>query len=208
MVRRYELIKDILQQRGETMTLEEIYEKYIETYPQFLGISIEALKVHMKKRKDVFVYLIRNSTYGLIDWKYEAQDVIDFEKMTIVDLVQKYLEQHEVPKHSFEITEYVLQFYPSTNLTSIYTSMLDRKHRFKDFGNRFWGLHSKNYDSFISKQLPKFLHKSIREYWKKHPEATQFEIIEALATRYNIYPSQVQYSMQLFMTKSAEFKNN
>ena len=124
-----------------------------------------------------------------------------------MDLVQEYLEQFDEPKHAFEITEYIVKFYPSTSLRSIYVSMLERKQRFKDFGNRFWGLHTKNYSSFIRKKTPKSLHQSIREYWKKHPQATQFEVVEALTARYNLNISQVQYSMQILINKNVDLEN-
>lgn len=191
--RSYELVENILEEKGEAMKLQEIYQRLIDIDPKFAYKDIESLRSQIGKEKDIFIYFGRSSTYGLLKWEKERQDV---KGGTIRDIAEDYLKQFNEPKHILEITEVIIKFRPNTNANNVNTNLQLNKDRFKEIGYGFWGLPSMNYDSFTYQKVPKFLNRRIYEFKEQNPEITESELINIFAEKYNLKKVQIQYYIQ------------
>ena len=189
----YHLVENILEDENKPLKIQDIHRILIERHPKFAYKEIESLRSQIGKEKNTFIYFGRTSTYGLLKWENEREDV---KGGTIRDITEEYLKQFNEPKHILEITAYVLKYRPDTNSNSVNGNMQANRDRFKEIGNGFWGLPSKNYDSFTYNKVPKFLNRRIDEFSETHPNITESKLIEILAETYNLKNIQIQYYIQ------------
>jgi hypothetical protein len=193
VIKGYELAEKILEDQGEPMKIHDIHRIFIERHPEYVDKEIESLRSQIGKEKDIFIYFGRTSTYGLLKWEKEHQNV---KGGTIRDIVEEYLKCFDTTKHILEITEYVMQYRPNTNSNSVNGNMQANRDRFTEIGFGFWGLPSKNYGTFDSKPIPKFFIRRISEFLKEYPASTELETVEMLATKHDLKNIQVKYFIQ------------
>lgn len=135
-----DIIYDILQQKGNPMHLNEIFEEFKKFLPEHKYSESAQLRPYLYKDERIS-HRNRSSTYTLKEWKHIRTG-------TIRDAIVEFLDENDLPRIADDITEYVLQYFPKTNISSVRTSMFnDTKKRFSFFNNNLFGLSSKQYPS-------------------------------------------------------------
>jgi len=143
----HEYAYEALEQLGKPSKVKEIFEKVIELHPDY-DTEEAKLRVSMK-RKDGFVPVGRKSVFGLKKWEAELEN---FKGGTIRDIVEEYLSLYSTPKHISDITEYVLNYRPKSNLHSILQNLkLDESGLYVFFKGSLIGLSTKKYEDDFRK---------------------------------------------------------
>lgn len=133
-----DVLYEILQKNGEPMHLEEIFVKFKEVLPEHKYTEATQLRPWLQ-RHEAISYRNRSSVYTLKEWKH-------IKSGTIRDAIVEFLLKNDLPRTAEDITEYVLLYFPKTNISSIRTSMFnDTQNRFSFFGDSLFGLQSKDY---------------------------------------------------------------
>jgi glutaredoxin len=134
------VIYKILQQNGKPMHIDEIFEEFKIILPEHKFTDASQLRSHLQ-RHEAISYRNRKSVYTLKEWNH-------IKSGTIRDAISEFLSKNDFPKTVDEITEYVLQFFPETNISSIRTTMSnDSQKRFSFFKDNLYGLNNKVYSS-------------------------------------------------------------
>lgn len=188
----YEYIIDILKEKGKPMHIDEIasslnnsssYKKQDAT-----GSSVRS---HLLNHKNIFINTAF-STYGLKEW----EDNGSIKGGTILDIIEEFLEGAEAPKHTYEITKFVIN-YRSTEERSI-AGLLesDTMGRFIRFGSGFWGKEGKHPPGFREKisRLPGnwFSGFKRRHFINKRAVLDIDKIIRIEAERYSTLKSHIK----------------
>lgn len=117
-----EYIEDILETKGQIMSLDEIYEEFENKYPG-LTKSKESLRGGIAN-SDRIVPISRSSNYALKEWKHVKSG-------TIKDIVYEYLLDFTTPQLLEDIEDYVQKHRPNTDANSIYNNLtLDKRGLF------------------------------------------------------------------------------
>ncbi len=133
-----DVIYEILQKTGKPMHINEIFEEFKIILPEHKYTEASQLRPYLQKH-DAISYRNRNSVYMLKEWDH-------IKTGTIRDAIVEFLIENDLPQTVDDITEYVLQYFPDTNVSSIRTSMLiDTPKRFSYFNNNKFGLNNKEY---------------------------------------------------------------
>ncbi|MDR1169643.1 MAG: hypothetical protein LBK97_02270 [Prevotellaceae bacterium] len=129
---------DILKNNGNPMHLSEIYAEFKRINPEHRCSDPVQLRPPLLKHESIS-YRNRKSVYVLKEWTH-----VKFG--TIRSCIIEFLSKKKSPRSSKDITDYVLQYFPETNIASVRTSMFnDTQHRFVFFNNEFFGLSHKKY---------------------------------------------------------------
>lgn len=133
-----DVIYEILQKTGNPMHINEIFEEFKIILPDHKYTEASQLRPYLQ-RHDAISYRNRNSVYMLKEWDH-------IKTGTIRDAIVEFLIGNDLPQTVDNITEYVLQYFPDTNVSSVRTSMLiDTPKRFSYFNNNHFGLNNKEY---------------------------------------------------------------
>ncbi len=133
-----DVIYDILYQTGRPMHLNEIFEKFKIILPEHKYTEASQLRPYLQ-RHEAISYRNRKSVYTLKEWGH-------IKTGTIRDAIIEFLSDSDLPQTAEDITEYVLQYFPETNIASVRTTMFnDTQKRFSSFSNNIFGLKSKIY---------------------------------------------------------------
>ena len=111
----FDVVYEILQQKGNPMHLDEIFSEFKKILPEHKYTKPEQLRPYLQKHKSIS-YRNRNSVYTLKEWKHIRTG-------TIRDAIIEFLLKNESPQTVEDIANYVLQHFPRTNISSIRTSM-------------------------------------------------------------------------------------
>jgi hypothetical protein len=137
----YEYAIEILEQSGKLMHINEIYDAIIQHF-QDSSIKITSLRAYFQREKDVFIFINRQSTYGLKKWEQEYDNI---KGGTIRNIVEKFLIENDEPKHIYEIMQYLGE-YRETNEKSVLSNLkLEEYNKFVFFEAGFVGLKSRKY---------------------------------------------------------------
>lgn len=128
----------LLQQRGEPMHLNELFERFKEKYPEHKYTEPSSLRSFLLRSERIGA-VGKTSTYALKEW-----NGIFFGSMRF--LLYNILSESKEPVHIDTIMEKVLPFFPNTNQRSIESSMDDSLGRFVSFENGYFGLSERQYD--------------------------------------------------------------
>lgn len=132
------VIYEILKNKGTPMNIDEIFNEFIKICPERNYTNPEQIRFMIQKHKAI-APIKRSSVYALKEWTHVKTGTI---RDTIVD----FLNSMEHPQTDKEIANYVLKYYPESNLTSIRTTMFNETlHRFAYFEHKLFGLKKKNY---------------------------------------------------------------
>ncbi len=132
------VIYDILKDSGCPMHINDIFVEFKKILPDHKYISSEKLRPYIAKN-DAIAFINRSSTYSLREWEH-------IKTGTIRDSIVEFLMSKEDPQNDVEIANYVLGFFPGSNIASIRTTMYnDTKKRFIYFMNGLFGLRNKKY---------------------------------------------------------------
>lgn len=132
------VVYEILQQTGRPMHLNEIFEEFKIVLPKHKYTEAAQLRPYLQ-RHEAISYRNRNSVYTLKEWEHIRTG-------TIRDAIIEFLLQNDLPQNADDITEYVLQYFPETNISSVRSSMLiDTQKRFSFYKDNLLGLVIKDY---------------------------------------------------------------
>ena len=137
----YEYAYEALEQLGKQSTVNEIFEKVLELYPNY---DTEEFKIRVSmKRRNGFVPIGRRSVFGLKKWEEELDG---FRGGTIRTIAEEFLVNHNEPQDKKEIEKHVKKYRPKTNANSIYNNLyIDESNTFSFFDNYHIGLTRKVY---------------------------------------------------------------
>lgn len=133
-----DVVYEILKQNGKPMHIDDIFEEFKNKLPDHQYTEANQIR-HYLHRHDSIGHRNRKSVYTLKEWKH-------IKSGTIRGAILEFLSNNESPQSAEVITEYVLQFFPKTNLPSVRTTMINApKQRFLFFENNLFGLKGKEY---------------------------------------------------------------
>lgn len=137
----YEYAFEALEELGEPSSVTEITEKIKELYPNY-ETSEASVRASMKRQYG-FIPIGRQSVFGLQKWENSIEN---FKGGTIREMVIRFLEDYNDPKHISEISEYIIRFRPNTNEKSIIQNLkMDDSQRFTFFKENYIGLNNIEY---------------------------------------------------------------
>jgi len=120
------------------MIIDYINSEYPQT--KFTRNSIHAALI----RSSLIMTFGKSGTYGLKEWEGKRDNI---KSGSIADLVYQHLEAATMPVHIHDIYENVTQFRATTKKSIIGIMSLDPQRRFELYGNSFYGIAGKIYDS-------------------------------------------------------------
>lgn len=136
-----DVVYEILQTKGEPMYLGDIFAGFKKIMPEHkytLENNADRLRPFLQRHNDI-TYRKRSSIYLLKEWGH-------IKSGTIRDAIIEFLSSKDLPQAADDITEYIIQYFPETNIASIRTSMFnDTRNRFSFFQNNYFGLTNKEY---------------------------------------------------------------
>lgn len=136
----HEYAREALEDIGAPAHKDLIEKRVKELYPDFEKI----ISNNNLKREYGFVPFGRSSVFGLKKWELENKTI---KSGTIRSIVEEFLIDKSDPIHIKEISNYVLQYRPESNLKSILHNIkMEDNNRFLFFKNSYVGLKSLNYD--------------------------------------------------------------
>jgi hypothetical protein len=139
-----DIVYEILQQNGNPMHIEEIFVEFKRFFPEHKYTEASQLRPFLN-RNEAISHRNRNSVWTLKEWEH-------IKTGTIRDAIVEFLLKNDLPQTTDDITEYILQHFPTTNIASVRASMSnDTKNRFVFFENNLFGLRSKQYPSEYKK---------------------------------------------------------
>lgn len=135
-----DVVYEILKQHNKQMHLNEIFHEFKQILPNHYYQEPNQLRAVIQQNEKIS-HRSRKSVYTLAEWKHVKSG-------TIRDCIKEFLSLQETPQSIDKITEYVLQYFPKTNSSSIRTSMLSEPNgQYVYYGNNLFGLKGKKYSS-------------------------------------------------------------
>lgn len=130
---------DILAQKGETMSIDKLFEAFKQQYPDHKYTESDQIRPYLFRHPNI-KSIGNTSCYGLDSWKHVFYG-------TIRDILVEQLEQSDEPLHIEQLFNAVLEHYPNTTVQSLAWSMADDYlGRFVHFNDGYYGLSKKEYD--------------------------------------------------------------
>ncbi len=118
------LIEDLLSEKGESMSVEELFSAFNNRYPDYAVDSFNKFKSYFRKAKHIRPKS-KTGYYVLENWTHEYTG-------SIISYIEKLLQQHDKPISMDDLVKEVLQQFPYTNRNSISSMIIyDRKKRFR-----------------------------------------------------------------------------
>lgn len=136
--RPLDVVYEILQKNRTPMHLNDIFVEFKKILPEHKYTEAAQLRPWLQ-RHEAISFINRKSVYTLKEW-------LHIKSGTIRDTIVEYLLKNDFPQTADDITEYVLQYFPKTNIASVRTTMFnDTQKRFLYFYDGLFGLVSKTY---------------------------------------------------------------
>jgi hypothetical protein len=133
-----DVVYEIIQKAGKPLHLNEIFEEFKIILPEHKYTEAAQLRPYLQ-RHEAISFRNRKSVYTLKEWEH-------IKTGTIRNTIIEFLSENNLPQTADDITEYVLQYFPETNIASVRTSMFnDTQKRFSTFNNNTFGLKDKPY---------------------------------------------------------------
>jgi hypothetical protein len=148
----FDVMYEILTNNGNPMHISDIFAEFKKIMPEHYYSSPVQLRHYLLKHEAIACQN-RKSVYVLREWTHVKSG-------TIRDSIVEFLTKKKLPQTAQSITDYVLQYFPETNIASIRTSIFnDTKERFVFFEGGFFGLSRKKYHpryTLADNTLPSF----------------------------------------------------
>ena len=148
----FNAVYEILEKKGEPMQINDVFDEFKKIYPKHkhtLENNPERLRPYLLRHDEITIRN-RNSTYLLKKWKHVKSG-------TIRDAIVEFLTIKDYPQTAKDITEYVLLYFPETNIENTRASLLgDTLNRFSYFKGYLFGLVGKEYppEYKLTEQMP------------------------------------------------------
>ncbi len=134
-----DVLYGILKQNGEPMHIDNIFIEFKKKFPKHKYNNPAQLRPLLYQH-DLITHRGRKSTYMLKEWEH-------IKSGTIRDTIIEFLDKQENPQRIEAISNYVLQFFPETNMKSIRTTLYsDHKKRFIRSKGGYFSLYNKTYN--------------------------------------------------------------
>lgn len=129
----------ILLQKGEPMSVDEIFEAFKQKYPKHKYTDSSKIRPYLFRHPKIKA-IGNSSRYGLACWKNVFYG-------SIRDLLIKQLDESDKPLHIEQLFDAVIEHYPTTKIKSLEWSMADDAlNRFVQFNDGYFGLRGREYD--------------------------------------------------------------
>ncbi len=143
-----EELYQFLLEKGEPMTLYDLFENFKRKYPEHPYTDPMQIKSFLYNNNHIRS-IGKQSLYGLDFWK-------NIYFGSIRDLIYELIDNSEEPIDIGQIYEQVIEYFPNTNIKSIASSIQsDTLNRFISFEDGFFGIKGKEYRNDFSERLPK-----------------------------------------------------
>lgn len=128
----------ILAQKGEPMSISEIFEAFKQKNPSHKYTEPSQIRASLFRHPNIKP-IGNTSRYGLDSWENIFYG-------TIRDLLIELMEASDEPVHIEQLYNSVIEHYPNTNIKSVTATMKDSLGRFVQFYDGYFGLKGKEYD--------------------------------------------------------------
>ena len=197
-----EILIEILTTLGEPSNIDDIIK---QAAIQFDNLQLTQNNVRVLLReKSLFNYYGRSSTYGLVKWEEENDNL---KSGTIRDIIDLFLMQHNRPIHISEIIDYITKYRKNIIERSIYSSLYADADRFINFKFGFWGSCSNNYQEFKPNRPHKLFKNEIIKIIKKD-KLTYTQVVDFFANRDKLLPIQTQVILDKMIKSSILYIEN
>ena len=189
--KNFEHIAEVLRKEQRPMHIDDIRDVLIKEGLKKQNYKSENVRSHMLNHPSVFINTAW-STYGLKEWEIKMNLVGG----TIKQLICRYLEQFDEPKHIYEISNYIMQ-HRKTNRNSVWGNInLDPQNNFNVYVGGFVGLSSQEY-SLSQTNFNKVSNKWFSHFKKRYLERGKSsykmqEVSKKLAFDLNVKPIQIR----------------
>lgn len=191
-----DILVQILTTLGKPSNIEDIIK---QAAIQFEDLQIAENNIRpLLKEKHLFNYYGRSSTYGLVKWEKENDNL---KSGTIRDIAESFLMEHSTPMHISQIADYVMKYRENSTERSIDSNLQASENRFIFFQFGFWGLYSKNYQEFIPNRPHKFFEKEIIKIITKD-RLNYVQVVDFFANRDKLLPIQTQIILDKMIKSS------
>ena len=133
-----DIVYEILQQYGNPMHIEEIFVEFKRISPEHKYTEASQLRPFLY-RNEAISHRNRKSIFALKEWEHIRRTG------TIRDAIVEFLSSKESPQSVEDITDYVIQFF-STTQKNIHSTMFSGK-KFIQYRDNLFGLENKQYSS-------------------------------------------------------------
>jgi len=187
----FEYIVDVLKIAQIPLHIDVIRESLIESGIKRQGYKSENIRSHLRNHPKVFINTAW-STYGLKVWEKEKNLLGG----TIKQLIKKFLQQYDEPKHIYEISNYIVQ-HRETNQNSVWGNInIDPQNNFTVYVGGFVGLANKEY-SLSQTNFNKVSNKWFSHFRKRYLDRGKSfykidEVSNKLAFDLNLKPIQIR----------------
>ena len=190
---------EMLEEASVPMTNIQMRTKLLEKYPQ-IQMSDDAFPSTMNHRKDIFICFGRSNTFGLKKWETERDNV---KGGTIREIVSKYLESNESPKHIYDIYLHVKKFRVNTTVMSVHGNLRLDKHSKLIFINIYYvGLKEKKYKQSLKTEIIKHFYFTLVTI-KKYNNWFLKDVIDFYQKEYGYDRVHVEFLMHNRMNEGA-----
>ena len=140
----YNIIYKIFLLNGKPMHLDDIFIEFKRLLPEHKFTNASQLRSILHRHEYISLKNMKN-VYTLKEW-------MQIGSVTIRGTIIEFLEKYNFPQKLNDISAYILNHFPDTNISNIKSTMLsDSKHRFVRFNDNLFGLKSKKYSSKYKK---------------------------------------------------------
>ncbi|MDR1594380.1 MAG: hypothetical protein LBS43_07865 [Prevotellaceae bacterium] len=148
----FDVMYEILRDNGNPMHISDIFSEFKRRMPKHYYSDPTQLRHYLLKHEAIACQN-RKSVYVLKEWTHVKSG-------TIRNAVIEFLTKKRLPQPARDITDYVKQHFPGTNVASVRTSMFnDTQQRFVLFQDALFGLSRKKYPpkyERVDNALPSF----------------------------------------------------
>lgn len=194
----HEYAFEILNDKGELMTIDEISKAIKLKYPEF-KVNPSSISSSMIREKKLFLSIGKSSTFGLRKWENEREYL---KGGTIRDIIEEYLTMESEPKHISEILNYVSKYRNSKERSVMNNIKVDESNRFVFYEGNFIGLRNKSYPS-SSTDFKRVVGAIFSQrVLKKYDGWILDDFIEHYVNKYDYQPVQVKHMIDKKINKN------
>lgn len=197
-----DILMEILTTLGEPSNIEDIIKQGAIQFDN-LQLTQSNIRVLLRE-KHLFNYYGRSSTYGLVKWEKENDNL---KSGTMRDIIELFLMQQSIPIHISEIIDYITKYRKNITERSIYSSLYADEDRFINFKFGFWGSCSNNYQEFKPNRPHKLFKNEIVKIIKKD-KLTYAQVVDFFANRDKLLPIQTQVILDRMIKSSILYIEN
>ena len=130
------VLYEILKKNNKLMSINDIFVEFKKILPNHKYTNPNQIRSYLQKHEAI-TYQSRKSEYLLKEWEH-------IKAGTIRGAIVEFLESKDTPQSVEDITDYIIQFFPSTQKKSIHSTMFSGE-KFIQYKKGLFGLSEKQY---------------------------------------------------------------